>query len=217
MEKKKTNRVRMYLMLSGLSILLIGCTQINENEENVSQLETEESRAELSSACENNMKSKEETDQDWNNIEKMDIQQEIDDYMTQFIELYSTNAMEDSDSSIHTEEFEAPLGDGGNVATVVKYLDQDNRCLRYRVDLYGETMNTCINYYLCDRFVLISKQNNYYSSWVLTSDWNDILYSEIDQWILWNDKVYIFSDNSQLEEIDKEQLEVPTIRELERY
>lgn len=42
MEKKKTNRVRMYLMLSGLSILLIGCTQINENEENVSQLETEE-------------------------------------------------------------------------------------------------------------------------------------------------------------------------------
>ena len=42
MEKKKTNRVRMYLMLSGLSILLTGCTQINENEENVSQLETEE-------------------------------------------------------------------------------------------------------------------------------------------------------------------------------
>ena len=42
MEKKKTNRVRMYLMLSGLSILLIGCTQINESEENVSQLETEE-------------------------------------------------------------------------------------------------------------------------------------------------------------------------------
>ena len=108
MEKKKTNRVRMYLILSGLFILLIGCTQINENEENVSQLETEESRAELSSASENNMESKEETDQDWNNIEKMDIQQEIDDYMTQFIELYSTNAMEDSDSSIHTEEFEPP-------------------------------------------------------------------------------------------------------------
>ena len=43
------------------------------------------------------------------------------------------------------------------------------------------------------------------------------MYSEIDQWILWNDKVYIFSDNSQLEEIDKEQLEVPTIRELEHY
>ena len=42
MEKKKTNRVRMYLILSGLSILLTGCTQINENEENVSQLETEE-------------------------------------------------------------------------------------------------------------------------------------------------------------------------------
>ena len=146
MEKKKTNRVRMYLMLSGLFILLTGCTQINENEENVSQLETEESRAELSSACENNMKSEEETDQDWNNIKKMDIQQEIDDYMTQFIELYSTNAMEDSDSSIHTEEFEAPLGDGGNVATVVKYSDCDNRCLRYRVDLYGETMYTCINY-----------------------------------------------------------------------
>ena len=70
MEKKKTNRVRMYLILSGLSILLTGCTQLNENEENVSQLETEESRAELSSACENNMKSEEETDQGWNNIEK---------------------------------------------------------------------------------------------------------------------------------------------------
>lgn len=74
-----------------------------------------------------------------------------------FINLYSTNAMNNSDSSMRIEEFETELGNDGSVATLVKYLDNENRCLRYRVELYGETMNTVINYYLCEKFVLISK------------------------------------------------------------
>ena len=154
-------------------------------------------------------------------IESFDIQQEIDDYMMHFINLYSTNAMNNSDSLMRIEEFETELGNDGSTATLVKYLDNENRCLRYRVELYGETMNTVINYYLCEKFVLISKQKNYYSSQILQAGWDDILYSDTQRWILWNDRIYTFSDNGegdvQLKEIDKEQLEkeIPMIDEIE--
>lgn len=145
----------------------------------------------------------------------------VQDYMMHFINLYSTNAMNNSDSSMRIEEFETELDNDGSTATLVKYLDNENRCLRYRVELYGETMNTVINYYLCEKFVLISKQNNYYSSQILQAGWDDILYSDTQRWIHWNDRIYTFSDNGegdvQLKEIDKEQLEkeIPMIDEIE--
>lgn len=55
----------------------------------------------------------------------------------------------------------------------------------------------------------------------MQAGWDDILYSDTQRWILWNDGIYTFSDNGegdvQLKEIDKEQLEkeIPMIDEIE--
>ena len=148
-------------------------------------------------------------------IKKMNIQQEIDDYMMHFIELYSGSAMDESNALINIDKLEVEFDDGRNTGTLVKYSDKNNSYLRYQINLYGETNNVTIDYYLCNNFVLISRQINYYSSWILTEGWDDVLYSEIDKWIIWNDNVYNFLGDGQLIQIEKEQLDVPMLDEVE--
>lgn len=43
-----------------------------------------------------------------------------------------------------------------------------------------ETGQCSIDYYLCKDFVLISRKNDYYSSWVLTAGYSDVLYSTME-------------------------------------
>ena len=199
-------RTGCFLMLF-LCIWVQGCEMIS-NQENVKDNTEYLSETQTGYA---------ESETYFNAIANLDIQQEIDNYRAQFIEMYSTSAADASNPQIKTEEFEVTLDNTGSTATVVKYSDNKNRCLRYRVNLYGETMNAVINYYFCDDFVLISRQNNYYSSWTLTAGWDDVLYSEMKEWIVCGDRAYILSDDGQLAEIGKEQLEqeVPAVSELE--
>jgi hypothetical protein len=159
-----------------------------------------------------------ETDAHWNVEETVDIQQQIADYRMRFIEQYSTSALDASNPQMKIEAFEAALGDSADMATVVKYSDTNNRCLRYRAELYGETMNVVVNYYFCDDFTWISKQSNYYSSWTATAGWDDVLYSELTEWIVCGNQTYLFSDNGQIVEIENEQLaqEVPSVSEVAR-
>lgn len=81
--------------------------------------------------------------------------------------------------------------------------------MRYELRCYGETGNQVINYYLCGDFIWISRQSNYYSSWILTVGDPDILYSEITNWIIVGETIYIMHDNGELEETEKARLEVP--------
>lgn len=142
-----------------------------------------------------------------------EISQEIDEYVMKFMELYSSNALEDTKSKIIIEEEEFP-SDNENGALFTKYSDLSGKNLRYKIIYYGETGNTIINYYLCENFVWISRQINHYSSWILTEGYSDILYSEIDNWIIMGETAYVMYDNGDLEEILKTQLKIPLLEEI---
>ena len=146
-----------------------------------------------------------------------DIEQEIDEYRMHFIELYTSNAMEETEDRINIEEMEIDYGDNGEPATLIKYTDLSGEKLRYQLQFYGETGRSSIDYYLCKDFVLISRKNDYYSSWVLTADYSDVLYSTIENWIMIDENVYILHSDSELEKIEKTQLEAPALEEIEVF
>lgn len=144
-----------------------------------------------------------------------EISMEIDSYMTRFTELYTSGVMDGNDY-INIEEREIYLEDGSTIATLRIYTDLENRCLRYKVNMYGETMQSILNYYFCDNFVLISRQNDYYSSWILSETVeNDILYSNIYKWIIMDGVSYIWQDNGELKETDTNLIPVPSVEEIE--
>ena len=146
-----------------------------------------------------------------------DIEQEIEEYRMHFIELYTSNAMEETEDRINIEEMEIDYGDNGEPATLIKYTDSSGEKLRYQLQFYGETGRSSIDYYLCKDFVLISRKNDYYSSWVLTAGYSDVLYSTIENWIVMDENVYAFHSDGELEKIEKAQLEVPTLEEIETF
>ena len=142
------------------------------------------------------------------NIDTEEIFSEIDEYMNSFIGLYTGNAFDDVSAGIAIEEKEI-LYDNNN-AVLVKYIDSSvNKPLRYTVQLYGETMNVIINYYLCENFTLVSRQCNYYSSWMLTVGGSDVLYSTIENWIIVDETIYVLHDNGELEELEGETFDIP--------
>ena len=146
-----------------------------------------------------------------------DIEQEIAEYRTNFIELYTSTAMEETESQINIEEMETDFGDNGEPATLIKYTDSSGEVLRYQLQFYGETGQCSIDYYLCKDFVLISRKNDYYSSWVLTAGYSDVLYSTIENWIITDEDACILHSNGELEKIEKTQLEVPMLEEIEKF
>ena len=143
------------------------------------------------------------------------IGQEIEEYRMHFVELYTSNAMEDTEDRINIEEMEIDYGDNGEPATLIKYTDLSGEKLRYQLQFYGETGRCSIDYYLCESFVLISKKNDYYSSWVLTADYSDVLYSTIENWIVIEENVYVLHSHGELERIEKTQLGAPALEEIE--
>lgn len=146
-----------------------------------------------------------------------DIEQEIDEYRMHFIELYTSNAMDETEDRINIEEMEIDYGDNGEPATLIKYTDLSGEKLRYQLQFYGETGRYSIDYYLCKDFVLISRKNDYYSSWVLTAGYSDVLYSTIENWIVIDENVYILHSDGELEKIEKTQLETPALEEIEAF
>lgn len=143
-----------------------------------------------------------------------DIEQEIAEYRTNFIELYTSTAVEETESRINIEEMEIDFGDNGEPATLIKYTDSSGQVLRYQLQFYGETGQCSIDYYLCKDFVLISRRNDYYSSWILTAGYSDVLYSTIENWIVIDENAYILHSDGELEEIERTQLEIPMLEEL---
>lgn len=72
-----------------------------------------------------------------------DIEQEIAEYRMNFIELYTSTAMEETESQINIEEMEIDFGDNGEPATLIKYTDSSGEVLRYQLQFYGETGQCC--------------------------------------------------------------------------
>lgn len=51
----------------------------------------------------------------------------------------------------------------------------------------------------------------------MTAGYSDVLYSSIENWIIFGDTVYILHDDGELEEIEEMQMEIPLIEEIETY
>lgn len=96
-------------------------------------------------------------------IEAMGISREIDAYIKNFTGLYTSNASDDTASAMVIEEQDFP-SDTDHGASLTIYSDLSGKRLRYRLICYGETGNQVINYYLCESFVWISRQSNFYIS-----------------------------------------------------
>ena len=147
------------------------------------------------------------------NLASEDITREIDEYIRHFIGLYTSNYLDDTAPAMVVWGQEFP-GDNENEASLTVYSDLSGNHLRYELHYYGETGNQIINYYLCENFVWVSSRYNCYSSWMLSAGDSNILYSEIDNWIIMGETVYIMHDNGELEETDKPRLGIPMPEEI---
>lgn len=151
-------------------------------------------------------------------IQTTNISREIENYIQSFIQLYTSAALGDEDVEaamvVGEKTFSA---NDGHEAIVVKYSDASGNPLRYELHYYGETGDRTVNYYLCEGFCWVSDQTNYYSSWVFDPEYQNVLYSEVENWILMDETAYIMYASKELEEVDWERLDIPLPEEVERY
>lgn len=145
------------------------------------------------------------------------LRRTIDEYMISFIGLYTANTLE-GEIGIEIEDVEIYMDSG--YAFLTLYSDKQGKCLRYKIAMYGETMDTITNYYLCNGFVLVSKQSDYYSNRLASTDGVDILCSKIENWVIYDDTIYMLHDDGELESIDDDHmpfLPIDEIDELMKY
>lgn len=193
-------RTNTFLMACSLAFFMVGCGSMGGESDEAIQGGTSEEET-IQWAREGTASQAVDTD-------AMDISQEIDSYVKDFIEQYTSNAFDDTMPTMIIEEKDM-LDNIEDADSFIVYSNLSGKRLRYKLNYYGETGNQVINYYLCENFVWISRQSNYYSSWILTAGYSDVLYSKIDNWIIMGETVYKMHDNGELEEMEKTQLEVP--------
>ncbi len=80
------------------------------------------------------------------------------------------------------------------------YTNDKEEDVRYKVEIYGETGKSITDYYLCENFIYVNQEREYYSSQILMKNYDDILYRRTSDWIIIEDKVYILLDNGEMKE-----------------
>ena len=139
-----------------------------------------------------------------NHLEKVDIgiKQEIESYMKEFVSMYMSETCGGKQrifiksKDIYTSDFGFPI-------ELTVYTNEKEENIRYKVQAYGETGNSITNYYLCENFIYVNQQQEYYSSQILMENYNDILYCQTSDWIILDDNVYLLKDNEEMK-IDTE-------------
>lgn len=132
-------------------------------------------------------------------LEKVDTssKQEIESYMKAFVSMYMSEVCSGKkrifikSKDIYASDFDVPV-------ELIVYTNEKEENIRYKVHIYGETGNSITNYYLCENFIYVNQQQEYYSSQILMENYNDILYSQTNDWIILKDKVYKLKDNGEL-------------------
>ena len=71
---------------------------------------------------------------------------------------------------------------------------------RYKVEIYGEAGKSITDYYLCENFIYVNQEREYYNSQILMKNYDDILYRRTSDWIITEDKVYILQGNGEKKE-----------------
>lgn len=133
-------------------------------------------------------------------IEKVgaDEKQEIEAYMKEFINMYTSEAC-DGKQRIFMKSKDVYAEEQGEPIELTVYTNDQGENIRYKVQVYAETGKSEINYYLCENLIYVNQKKDYYSSWVLTANYDDVLYSQTDDWIILEDKVYTLKDNDEME------------------
>lgn len=132
-------------------------------------------------------------------LEKIDAnkKQEIETYMQEFISMYMSEACDEKQKiymksqDIYTDNFDSPV-------ELTVYTNDRGEDVRYRVEIYGETGKSVTDYYLCENFIYVNREREYYSSPVLRKGYDDILYRQTDDWIIMEDDIYILQDNGDM-------------------
>lgn len=137
-------------------------------------------------------------------------------YLQDFVDLYTSNALEDTENQLIIEEREF-LADNGNSADIIKYSDLLGNCLRYELHYYGETGNRTVNYYLCEDFYWVNDRRNHYSSWIYHPEYSNVLYSEVANWIVMYGTVYSMHDSGELEKMQEAPSELLLLEDIESY
>ena len=82
------------------------------------------------------------------------------------------------------------------------YTNEEGQDIRYTLQIYGETGNSVTDYYVCENFVYVNHEREYYSGQVLMENYNyiNVLYRHTSDWMILGDKVYKIQDNEEMQE-----------------
>ncbi len=127
----------------------------------------------------------------------IDIKQEIETYMDEFARMYVSEIC-GGDQKVFMQTKEVYADDFGEPIELTVYKNEKEEDIRYKVQLYGETGSSVTDYYLCEDFIYVNQEKNYYSSQILTPNYDDVLYRETKDWIILDDTVYELLDDGEM-------------------
>lgn len=130
-----------------------------------------------------------------------DKKQEIEAYMDDFVSMCMSEASA-GEQRIFVKTGDIDTGDFDSPVALTVYTNEEGQDIRYTLQIYGETGNSVTDYYVCENFVYVNHEREYYSGQVLMENYNDInvLYRHTSDWMILGDKVYKIQDNEEMQE-----------------
>jgi hypothetical protein len=181
------------LLIVVCALIFAGCEEAEKAGDNTSVFKDFEDQSILMTTDDTNSSIPENTDTsisyDTDNYEN--IVECLDQYFSQFISLYTSDAMENSNNNIIIEQKDIFI-QSTEGATCTVYKKNDKTIIRAKVNIYGETGKKEINYYfLNETQAVIYIEEIQYSSMVLTINYSDVLYKTIEECYYDGENIYL--------------------------
>lgn len=128
---------------------------------------------------------------------EIDVKQEIETYMEDFVSSYMSEIC-GGDQKILMQTKDIYVDDFGYPVELTVYRNDKEEDIRYQIQLYGETGRSVTDYYLCEHFIYVNEEKEYYSSQILTENYNDVLYRKTTDWIILEDEIYLLLDSGEM-------------------
>lgn len=124
-------------------------------------------------------------------------EQEIKAYMEEFVNSYMSEVC-GGDQKIFMQTKDIYVDDFGYPVELTVYRNDKGEDIRYQIQLYGETGRSVTDYYLCEHFIYVNEEKEYYSSQMLAENYDDVLYRKTTDWIILEDGIYLLQDNGEM-------------------
>jgi len=102
------------------------------------------------------------------------------------------------DQKIFMQTKDIYVDDFGYPVELTVYRNDKGEDIRYQIQLYGETGRSVTDYYLCEHFIYVNEEKEYYSSQMLAENYDDVLYRKTTDWIILEDGIYLLQDNGEM-------------------